>query len=307
MVLAFACTLACLAAADQEPSIQTTHALDSACREVAARAVAKFSDKGLKPDQFALTVVTIDRSRRSQPCGSYRGTERFYPASVVKLFYLAHSAHLIAQKKLKPTEEFERAATDMIVDSCNDATALILDTITGTTGGPELPPKEFAQWAEKRNAVNRWYRSLGYDDTNTCQKTWNEGPYGRERQSVGKNYENRNSLTTRSTARLMVEIMLDRIVPKDQGEWMRQKLLRKTPADAKDADFQSRAFIGKSLPKGSKIWSKAGYTDDTRHDVAFVSMPDGRDYVLAVFTKNNSNTPDIIPFIAEEVWKEVWR
>ena len=60
------------------------------------------------------------------------------------------------------------------------------------------------EWARRRNAVNRYYAALGYARVNLNQKPWCEGPYGRERVFVGAQYENRNLLTTRATARLTV-------------------------------------------------------------------------------------------------------
>ena len=44
--------------------------------------------------------------------------------------------------KLKDTAELRRAMQDMIVDSYNEATGYIVDLLTGTTSGPELPEAE---------------------------------------------------------------------------------------------------------------------------------------------------------------------
>src|SRR5688572_5691835 len=130
--------------------------LDKMAAEVAKEAVAKFGAEGLKPDQLAITIVEIDRTAKSQPSGHYRGDEPFYPASVVKLFYFAYAHRLLEDKKLKQSPELNRALTDMIVESSNDATGLVLETVTGTTGGPELSPAELKKWMDRRNAVNRW-------------------------------------------------------------------------------------------------------------------------------------------------------
>ena len=67
--------------------------------------------------------------------GGFQAEKARYPASTVKLFYLAYACKLIADGKLKETPELQRAMRDMIVDSTNDATALVFDSITGTTGG----------------------------------------------------------------------------------------------------------------------------------------------------------------------------
>ena len=87
----------------------------------------------------------------------------------------------------------------MIVDSGNEATGYVLDVLTDTTSGPELPPAELAVWHEKRNVVNRYFHQLGYTDINANRKTWNDGPYGRDKQAVDQFIPARNCLTTNAT------------------------------------------------------------------------------------------------------------
>ncbi|AIE87268.1 serine hydrolase [Fimbriimonas ginsengisoli] len=271
----------------------------------AKAALAKYSDRGVKPDQIGITLAVLDRKGNSFQSGSYRGAEAMYPASVVKMFFLAYAGHLLEKKKLRMTPELERAVHDMIVDSVNDATGLVLETVTGTTGGPELSPKELARWMDKRQAVNRWFASLGYPTLNACQKTWNEGPYGRERQGYGPHFELRNSLSPNVCVRLMSDIALDKIVSPGQCAWMRGYLSRAIPADSKETNEQSKLFSGKVLPSGTKLWSKAGWTDTVRHDVAYIQLPDGREFVYAIFTKDHSNEAGLIPFIASAMLKEL--
>ena len=127
---------------------------------------------------------------------SFRGNERIYPASVVKLFYLAAAQRWLEDKKIEETAELTRALHDMIVDSSNEATQYVVDVITHTTAGYELQPKEMEEWQNQRNAVNRYFASLGYTEHQCQQKTFCEDAYGRERVSRGPNGENRNKLTT---------------------------------------------------------------------------------------------------------------
>jgi hypothetical protein len=275
--------------------------LDKLAGEIAAQTLAQFGAQGLKSDQLAITIVEIDQTAKTQAMGHYRGDEPLYPASVVKLFYFAYAHKLMQDKKLKLTPEFDRALADMIKESSNDATGLVLETVTDTTGGPELPPAQLKTWMHKRNAVNRWFTSIGYSRINVNQKTWCEGPYGRERQGYGPNFEFRNSLTANMTARLMTEIATRKMVNEARSGEMLKTLKRSLPAEAQDADYQSRAFTGKSLPKGSELYSKAGYTDSVRHDVAYVKLPNGKELVIAIFTKANSNRTEIIPFAADAI------
>lgn len=277
-------------------------ALSKICRSAADEALAKFS---LKPEQIGITLVRLDRSPARTSFGDFQGDRDMYPASVVKLFYLAYAGHLLDERKIKSTPEFERGVHDMIVDSVNDATGLVLETITETTGGPELSPRELARWMDKRQAVNRWFTSLGYPKLNACQKTWNEGPYGRERQGYGPKFELRNSLSPNVCARLMSEIALDRIASPTRCDWMRGVLSRVIPAEGGTVTEQASGFSGKVLPAGTKLWSKAGWTSEVRHDVAWVRFPDGKEFVWAIFTKGNGEKSDLIPFVAEQLMARI--
>jgi beta-lactamase class A len=279
--------------------------LDQICSDAGKRAVAKFADAKVLPEEIGISISVLNRDSLSYETGGYRDREPMYPASIVKFFYLVHLMHQLEQGEVKMTDELRRGTTDMIKDSSNDATGYILDVLTKTTGGPELSGEELKAWMDKRNAVNRWYESLGYSGINVNQKTWNEGPYGRERQGYGPKFELRNSLHPAACTRLFAEVALGKVVTEGRCQEMLGYLSRPIIADDPKADFQSRAFIGKALPSGYKLWSKAGYVTAERHDTAYVKSPDGRELVISVFTKNHTQTPDLIPFIASEILKEL--
>lgn len=262
----------------------------------------KFSDKKLQSNQLAVTLIDL-RAPEKPAQASYRGDAPIYPASVIKLFYLVAAHHWMEDGKLKNTEELRRAMRDMIVDSGNDPTHYIVDLLTGTTGGPELSADEMKEWADKRNAVNRYFTSLGYTRLNINQKPWCEGPYGRERIFVGKNSENRNALTTDATARLLAEIVQGRAVTTARSKEM-LKLMERDPLKKIETSCepnQNIDFTGPALPPGAKLWSKAGWTSTTRHDAAYVELPNGTRFVLVTFTTGHANERDIIPFIARRV------
>jgi predicted amidohydrolase YtcJ/beta-lactamase class A len=266
----------------------------------AAAAAARFGKGGLAPDKIAVTVADVtDRAHPSW--ASYRGNAGTYPASVVKLFYLVAAHHQIDTGALEETPELDRALHDMIVSSSNDATHYVVDVLTGTTDGPDLDEAELSQWQYKRNLMNRYFQSLGYEGINVNQKTWCEGPYGRERQGLGQGRENRNRLTTESVARLWYEIITGRAAPPGRTRAMLDLLRRDPRSKSEGPDDQATSFAGKSLPPGSQYYSKAGWTDTTRHDTAFIRLPNGAEYILAVFTVDNSKQTDIIPFVSKMV------
>jgi len=270
--------------------------------DAARAALTKFADKKLTGSQLSITLIDL-RDSKNPVTASFRGNERVYPASVVKLFYLVAVHRWLEDKKIQETPELKRAVHDMIVDSSNEATQYVVDVLTQTTGGFELPPKEMEEWQYKRNAVNRYYSLLGFANINVNQKTFCEDAYGRERVSRGPNGENRNKLTTDATARLLSEIVTARAVSAAHSAQMMDLLKRDYTGTAKDNDDQGHGFTGIALQgvTGARLWSKAGWTSTTRHDAAYVELPNGAKFVLVTFTTEHANDREIIPTVAKVV------
>ena len=287
---------------DLRADIKSQTALQALVDKAARETLGKFADKKLEEKQLSITLIDL-RDPAKPVTASFRGNERVYPASVEKLFDLAATHRLLEDKKLAETPELTRAVKDMIVESSNEATQYVLDVITHTTGGYELPPKAMEEWQYARNAVNRYFSSLGYTNINVNQKTFCEDAYGREQVSRGKNGENRNKLTTDATARLMMEIVTRKAVTPERSNQMMDLLKREYGGVAKDPDDQGHGFTGIALKEidGARLWSKAGWTSSTRHDVAYIELPDGAKFVLAVFTTEHANEREIIPTVARLV------
>ena len=276
--------------------------LQQLVNDAARAALTKFADKKLTESQLSITLIDL-RDSKNPVTASFRGNERVYPASVVKLFYLVAVHRWLEDKKIQETPELKRAVRDMIVDSSNEATQYVVDVLTQTTGGFELPPKEMEEWQYKRNAVNRYYSLLGFTNINVNQKTFCEDAYGRERVSRGPNGENRNKLTTDATARLLSEIVTARAVSAGHSAQMMDLLKRDYTGTSKDNDDQGHGFTGIALQgvTGAKLWSKAGWTSTTRHDAAYLELPNGAKFVLVTFTTEHANDREIIPAVAKVV------
>ncbi|HSS21441.1 MAG TPA: serine hydrolase [Pyrinomonadaceae bacterium] len=270
--------------------------------DAARQTLAKFAEQKLDEKQLSITLIDL-RDPAHPVQASFRGNERIYPASVVKLFYLGAVHRWLEDRKIEDTPELRRAVKDMIVDSSNEATQYVVDVLTHTTAGYELSPKEMKEWQEKRNAVNRYYSSLGYTNINVNQKTFCEDAYGRERVSRGPNGENRNKLTTDAVARLLAEIATGKAVNAARSAQMMELLKRDYSGTSKDADDQGHGFTGIALQgvAGVKLWSKAGWTSTTRHDAAYLELPDGSKFVLVTFTTDHANEREIIPTVARIV------
>lgn len=239
---------------------------------------------------------------------SYRGVEPIYPASVIKLFYLVACHEWLERGMLAESAETDRALRDMIVDSSNDATGYVLDILTGTTSGPTIPTEPFEAWKRQRNLINRYFQALDWvelETLNANQKTWGDGPYGREHDFVGVRGENRNKLSTDGSARLLHSIVGGVAVTAARSQRMMDSMRRSLDPELLKADPENQVtgFIGDGLGLDAKVWSKAGWTSQTRHDAAYVELPGKAPYLLVVFTegKTASQSEQLIPFVSKKV------
>lgn len=234
-----------------------------------------------------------------QPRGaSYRGVELMEPAGMVALFYLAAMHVWLEQGMVPPSPEIERALTDMIDRNSDDATSYIIDVLSGTTSGPELPPGPTETWQHQRNIVNRYFQQLGWPElraVNMNQKTWCDQPYGRERDFLGDAFENRNLLSTEATARLLHSIIGGVSVSGARSQEM-MGLMEETET---------------SLP-AAKVWSKTALTYPSSHSAAYIESDASHPYQLVVFTESketvNAQKADgsneaIVSFISQQIYE----
>ncbi|OKH19240.1 serine hydrolase [[Limnothrix rosea] IAM M-220] len=306
---------------------QSSDRLEQLGKQILQNTWQKFPS--LRTDQLALTWIVYDEPVIVNTGGalspeafwqhpvrgfSYRGDERIYPASVIKLFYLVAIHEWLEGNMVQDSAELQRAIHDMIVESSNDATSYIVDTLSGTSSGPELPPEPFKTWSYQRNIVNRFYQNLGWEElapTNINQKPWGDGPYGRERQFLGANYENRNMLTTKAIARLFHAVMGGVAVSSERCQAMVNLLSRsinpQSLAAIDEDENQVTGFLGEALPEGSQLWSKAGWTSRVRHDAAYIEVPNKSPYLLIVFTEGEEHAKnrDILPTISQEILRAI--
>ena len=266
--------------------------------EVAIRHAAEDTLKTypkLGADNLAITIIDVTHPTTIQRA-DVRGDAPFYPASVVKLFYMAETFH---QKK-ENDPDIPRALHEMIRVSDNDATAFIIDTITDTGSGPNLEGRALNKFMEKRGVVNRWFASMGYD-ISAMAKPWSFGPFGRDVQLMGGDSRpNRNRATSNSVASLLLWIARGRAVSPAASNAMGALLKRPLPPE-KDEN-QVTEFIGEALPPGTQLWSKAGWTSEVRHDAAYFELPDkGMKVILVIFTRGIADDKTLIPSITKRV------
>jgi beta-lactamase class A len=252
----------------------------------------------LTADNFALSV--IDLTKADAPVrADYHGDAPFYPASVIKLFFMVEAFH---QGNLSP--EIERALREMIQVSDNDATAFLVDVLTDTCSGAELEGKALDDFLERRRKVNRYFATLGYDNISAMLKPWSFGPFGRDRQAVGENHANRNRASANACASLLLWIVRRRAISQPASDAM-MSLLERPLSPPRPTENQIREYLGESLPLGAKLWSKEGDTSEVRHDAAYVELPSGRKLVVVVFTRGAADDKSLLPGIGRRLLAEL--
>ena len=215
----------------------------------------------------------------------------------------------IKKGSLLLTEEIVDAAFKMLSFSSNNATSFLIDLLTGTTSGPCVEGELWENWKFQRNLINDWLYDLHWDELigiNCCQKTWDDGPFGREKEFYGYENQNRNIMTTDSAARVLEEIMIH-IDYQENDLNLRNFLKRNLNKRFLENDSlnQIDGFLGAGLPENINLWSKAGLMSEVRHDSAWWINSKSLQTLLVVFCDGEKYSKDtsLLPAIAKEVYE----
>lgn len=89
----------------------------------------------------------------------------------------------------------------------------------------------------------------------------------------------------------------------ERSAQMMELLKRNYAGTSTDNDDQGHGFTGIALQgrEGVRMWAKAGWTSTTRHDAAYLELPNGSKFVLVTFTTEHANEREIIPTVARVV------
>lgn len=216
----------------------------------------------------------------------HNDTRLIYPASVMKLFVLSAMAGLRDEGRFEISPEDARAAEAMIRLSSNEATAYLMGRLSGAFDGPELDADALAVWLGKRAVVQDWFLArnhAAFAGLQLLHATYHDSPYGCAFQA--RSHGNGNRITARAGAALMHDIIRGAMAGRD---WMLDLLDRdfqRVPGYCDVEGDQVRGFLTEGLPSDVKVWSKAGHTSQTRHDLLYGACPDGRAFVLSVMTE----------------------
>lgn len=256
-------------------------------------ALLSASNGALSADAIAVCACLYDRSILSHDPGAFDRMQvwrhladsQFYPASICKMAYLAALAAFETQGKIALNDEDHRAIKAMIGISSNEATAFLLGRLCDAHDGPNLRPAELEAWCEARYSVQAWLESLSlpaWQGSQLLHATYEDSPYGRAYQA--RAIRPGNTLSAEATAVLLHE-MLRGALP--QRDWMAAHLSRdwQRGGGPNAEGDQVKGFLTEGIPADFRVWSKAGHTSTTRHDVVYAEAPDGRGMMLCVMTE----------------------
>lgn len=265
-----------------------------------------------------MSVVLIDLN---QGAIAYHQPELpHYPASIAKLFWMA-ALYGQFQQGLLNEADFQEDLKLMVQRSDNNAASHIVDAITRTTFQAKGSPEAYQAWSLQREQLNLFFTLAGYQNLNVTQKTYPipdikvEEPLGFDLQMRydpnNPNQPIRNQLSAWHAARLMYEIASQQAIAPDASQKM-LKLLRRdlrqnwqTPTNFFNP---VQHFFGAGLPPETDFYSKAGWTTQGRHEVAYIASPDGtQKYILSIFAdhvsyaENRTFFPEVAKFVSQKI------
>ncbi|MGB9692100.1 MAG: serine hydrolase, partial [Candidatus Sumerlaeaceae bacterium] len=234
-------------------------------------------DKPFQRLDVALLVPDADGSWRR---GSYNGEALAYPASCVKLAYLAAAMSWCRQNKL-PYRQLDVAVRPMIVKSDNYQTGVVVDTITSAPNVDDLTTvtdPRWVEWIERRHYTARYLDARGLlGNQIILHKTYptNSGEWPRGAEKVARDVFGMNKMQPRLSASLMLEIAKGALEP-DARDYMLELL--------EHDRWKSNSVLGFGLPPGAKYCNKPGLAYDTLEDIAYVVLPNGKEFIVAAFS-----------------------
>jgi len=283
--------------------------MDLALNDILGRACSY--NKDFSREDISITWINYKSANKSVFKGFGTGINNkkmVYPASIVKLVYGLAAFYWIKKGSLLLSDEIIDAVRKMLSFSSNNATSFLIDLLTGTTSGPRIEGELWENWKYQRNIINDWLHDLNWEELvgiNCCQKTWDDGPFGREKEFYGYDNKNRNAMNSDSVARVLEEIMIH--IDYQKNNLNLRSFLKRNLNKVflqKDSLNQIDGFLGEGLPESINLWSKAGLMSEVRHDSAWWINNQSLQTLLVVFCNGEQYSKDssLLPFIAKEVY-----
>lgn len=278
----------------------------------------------LNTQALSITLVDVNKGE----IAGYQQQQLRFPASVVKMFWLVELYGQIALDRIENPEILKSTIVKTIKDSDNEAASDIIDLITSTKSSPQNQnqTQDYQEWVKNRQWLNRFFANSSsiYKDINISQKTFPipkenmPEPLGYDLKIRGDNPDRpiRNKISTQQAARLMYEIATGNAINSNYSQtlfdWLKWDLAteKRKKIDPNTGSFNPIiTFFGEALEEENVIFaSKAGWTSQTRQEVAYIATRDGKTkYIIAVFAedKDYAKNQKIFPQISQLVYQKM--
>lgn len=269
----------------------------------------------LPTQPLSITLINV----KTGETAGYQQKSLFYPASLVKIFWMVDVFDQLHRGILPNEPVFGADLNRMIQQSSNDAASRLIDAATNTYSGYNLRGEKYDDWANKRRKISEFFSKAGYEGIALHQKTYpisylrHETPEGRDMQMWNDPKELKNQISSEHAARLMYEIVTGKAVTAEASAKMVHLLARDLRLSAwreNTARFGGfnpiRGFLGEGLSSDLDFGSKAGWTDTGRHEVAFVRSREenGPIYILAILGGHEAYSKDwqLFPALSQIVF-----
>lgn len=246
--------------------------------EVRARFLATRSE--VQPELTRLDIaVLLPAGRGVWRRGAFRGDHTAYPASCVKLAYLAAAMAWCRERNLPP-QTVDADVRPMMAVSDNVATGRVVDRITDAPNAMEaseggLP---YDEWFRRRGYTERYLASHGLlGNQIVLNKTYptnsGEEPDGYEERA--RQEHGANAMQPNLSAELVLRMVKGLLEPQANA-YIRELM-------AHDR-WKGGTVFGFGLPPGTEVLNKVGLAYDTLEDIAYIRLPNGREMVMAAYS-----------------------
>ncbi|MGI8908091.1 MAG: serine hydrolase [Candidatus Sumerlaeaceae bacterium] len=218
--------------------------------------------------------------------GSFNPTAIAYPASTVKLCFLASAMNWCGTNG-QPYTALDADVFPMIKDSDNIATGRVVDSVTGAPNIPGMRKTTDPAWQPWLNArlyTENFLTARGLlENANYFNKTYpsNSGPGLVGAESLGFNNQGSNRMQPKCSASLMLELAKGAIQP-GATSYVLDVL--------KHNRWDGNTITGAGYPAGTIYCNKGGWTSTSNNDVAYVRLPNGKEFILSVFSNAYDGT-----------------
>jgi hypothetical protein len=234
-------------------------------------------------------VVLVPGTGGAWKRGSYGKDVLSYPASTVKLTYLA-SAMYWERITGRAYNYLDANVRPMITVSSNYDTGVVVDAITGQPNIVDVTStadSRFLPFYNKRLFTENYLGGRGLLEDMTCMnKTYpsNSNYEGAEQVNI-EQYRGGNRMKPKLAASLMLEIQKGAIEP-GATSYMRGLLAH--------SRFGAYGPLGWGLPPGTTYENKIGNAYEDLNDIAYIRLPNGKEAIIAVYSNGYVNE-DTLP------------